>query len=155
MTNGVLASLACSFDGKLISACDGSSSSMWNVTTGKQLWAIRAQVCFGFCTGEKTVAAAQRVTRESCDVLLVDASTGKELRRFPSHQEWLTCLAVNGDGRLMATAGKDMTLRIWEVQTGKELHCIRGIPTQSIALVLQKTGCFRGARMAQLHVGTR
>jgi WD40 repeat protein len=59
-------------------------------------------------------------------VLLWDLAGGGELRRFHGHEGTVTGLGFSPDSRLLASAGShDQTVRIWEVATGMQLHCLR------------------------------
>src|SRR5262249_23738892 len=69
------------------------------------------------------------ITDRNGDLILWDQRTGKELRRFRGHQgEQVKRLAVSSDGKLLASASLPRngpgshTVRIWDVNTGKELH---------------------------------
>jgi WD40 repeat protein len=61
----------------------------------------------------------------------------KELRKFWGHEVWTSntvlwqmlpevpALAFSPDAKLLASAGMDGTVRLWEVVTGKELHVLK------------------------------
>src|SRR5258707_11518495 len=40
------------------------------------------------------------------------------------HTGRILCLSVSPDGKTLASAGKDQTLRLWDAATGKQLHRI-------------------------------
>jgi WD40 repeat protein/predicted Ser/Thr protein kinase len=42
------------------------------------------------------------------------------------HTQTVTSVAFNKDGTRLASASEDQTVRIWEVETGNELHVLRG-----------------------------
>jgi RNA polymerase sigma factor (sigma-70 family) len=57
-------------------------------------------------------------------ILLLDAATGRELRRLDAHAPWPSGAAFLPDGRSLVTWGADGMARVWEVATGKELRQI-------------------------------
>lgn len=53
------------------------------------------------------------------DVVLHDAATGKEVRKFEAgHTENVIRVCFSSDGKLMASAGDDTKVRLWDVATG-------------------------------------
>src|SRR5271157_5217795 len=57
-------------------------------------------------------------------IFLWDLTKGTELRRL-GHRDVAGRMAFSPDGKLLAAAGcEDATVRIWDVQTGKELHVL-------------------------------
>jgi WD40 repeat protein len=45
-----------------------------------------------------------------------------EVRRFEGHTAKVTCIAFSPDGKRALSGSEDKTLRLWEVQSGKELR---------------------------------
>ena len=77
-------------------------------------YAIRALL---FTRDDKSLVSA------SCDaVCLWDRATGKLLREFSGHGEYIKAIALSPDGKLLAAAEFSGMIHIWEVATGKQLH---------------------------------
>src|SRR5207302_5451325 len=56
-------------------------------------------------------------------VYLWDAATGAEVRRLAGHKREAVSLAFSPKGDVLAV-GDAMTLRLWEVESGKLLHTL-------------------------------
>lgn len=76
----------------------------------------------------KTVAMSMRYEAAIC---LVDATTGKEIRRFEGHARGngtrsVTRIDFSPDGKTLASVATDGTIRLWEVGTGKQIRQLGG-----------------------------
>jgi WD40 repeat protein len=49
-------------------------------------------------------------------------ATGKEIRRFRGHQDWVLCIAFSPDGKTLVSGSRDKTVRLWDRATGNELR---------------------------------
>jgi WD40 repeat protein len=83
------------------------------------------------------------------DLVQWDVAAGKELRRFKGHQGSVTDLAFSvGPGGagggvtspLLASAGADGTVRLWDVAAGRALHVLRGHEGQVVAAAFSPDG---------------
>jgi WD40 repeat protein len=56
----------------------------------------------------------------------------KETRRLSGHTDGVACLTVSADGKHVLSGGKDRSIRLWELASGKELRCLVE-PAQDVA----------------------
>ncbi|KAF2152542.1 WD40 repeat-like protein [Myriangium duriaei CBS 260.36] len=62
----------------------------------------------------------------SGDVMLFDANELQEIKVIPAHQAPLSCMAINSDGTLLATASeKGTVIRVFELPSAKKLYQFR------------------------------
>lgn len=62
----------------------------------------------------------------SGDVMLFDANEMQEIKVIPAHQAPLSCMAMNSDGTLLATASeKGTVIRVFELPSAKKLYQFR------------------------------
>ena len=55
-----------------------------------------------------------------------DTATGRELRLLKGHTDFIQTLAFAPDSRRVLTGGPDQTVRLWDAETGAELHRFNG-----------------------------
>jgi WD40 repeat protein len=148
-------SVAFSPDGKqLVTGGAGAKSrlALWDVETGKALRTIAGggSVLYGVRytpDGKHLVAAAG--TRP--EVAVFDAKTLKEVRKFDRHADAVYAAAVSPDGKRALSAGgrvaasavagaKDYSVRLWDIETGKELQRFDGHTNSVHGLVFTPDG---------------
>jgi WD40 repeat protein len=65
--------------------------------------------------------------------------TFQELRTFRDHTS-LRCAALNPDGQAVATGGRDKTIKLWEVATGREIRTFPGHTGEVVELRFSADG---------------
>lgn len=58
-------------------------------------------------------------------VLLIDASTGKTLRKLEGHKEPVTTVKFDPNGRFLASGGTDGFVRVWDLTSGNQVHQLK------------------------------
>jgi WD40 repeat protein len=64
-------------------------------------------------------------TEADTTVKLWDVRSHRRVRELFGHSDEVTATAFSPDGRLLATAGRDLTVRIWDPRTGRELRTLK------------------------------
>jgi hypothetical protein len=57
---------------------------------------------------------------------LWSVATGREIRGFRGHTDWVNSVAFSPDGRIAASGSEDRTIKLWNVATGAELRTLAG-----------------------------
>jgi WD40 repeat protein len=120
-------------DGKaFVAAGKNGAARIWDLD-GKLLHVFRGAIndrwpSLAFAPDGKILA----LVNSARELLLMDLTTGKELRRWVCQKQYVTSLDFSRDGTLLASAGG--AVRIWDVATGKELRQL-GVGEEGIGVV--------------------
>ena len=55
-----------------------------------------------------------------------DVETEKEITSIIGHQNWVRSIMFSPDGKTLASASRDSTIKLWNVGTGKEITSLTG-----------------------------
>jgi WD40 repeat protein len=155
--NGPVRAVAYSRDGKLLAStgtelCDQCRSGVVKVrdtVTGREVLTLAGHsgsvYCLAFSPDGSRLASGGGCLDEQGkplpgEVKVWDTKTGKEVQTLEGHAAFVTALAWNADGTLLATGSSDRTARIWDVASGEERKTFRGHPGEVNALAYSPDG---------------
>jgi glucose/arabinose dehydrogenase len=134
--NDMLRSVAFSPDGKYIATgSNDKTAKLWEVATGKEIRTFRGHnhwvSSVTFSPDGKYLATSpdgKYLATGSLDntAKLWEVATGKEIRTFLGHNNYILSVTFSPDGKYLATGSEDKTAKLWEVATGREIRTFRG-----------------------------
>lgn len=126
---------------KVLASCTSKEVRLWNLQNGQQIahisttgegrerLAVRS-IDFSGDGQSLAVAGTGASTREHVQpgrVELWDVETAQPLRTWSlAHELPIADIAFSHDGRLLATAGWDEVVGIWDLATGEQIHKLHG-----------------------------
>jgi len=135
--SGSVHAIAFSPDGRYLASTSWDKTvRLWEVQTGKQLRTFKGHteevMAVAFTPDGKALVSGSWDTT----LRLWDIGTGNEIRRFVGHKQppapkgytnkisAVTSVAVSPDGAFIVSGsgGKDNTVRLWELRSGREVH---------------------------------
>jgi len=127
--NDVVRSVMFSPDGqRLVSAGQDRLVMLWSTVTGK---AIRNLSPDGFSAVQHAVfspdgrwIAVGDVSGAPEDVRILDAQQGALVSRLSGMKEGILAMAFAPEGRRIAAAGGDRTIRVWDLKTRSQIHLL-------------------------------
>lgn len=73
-------------------------------------------------------------------IKLWDVQTGQTIRVLTGHLDFVSCLAISPDGRILISGSADKSIRLWDVQTGQRIGTIALHTDTVLSLALSPDG---------------
>ena len=128
-------SVSFSPNGKILASGDYLSGTveLLNIASRKSTYLLKEI----YSNGELIFSPDGRIIAGESDcrdaVVLFDVNSGKKLEileeKDNSHNSEITCIAFSSDSKLVASGSYDLTIRLWDVDTGKQVKIIQGHKT--------------------------
>ena len=123
--------VAYSSDGKWFAAADsGGRIKIWDNATRKVLRTIYiGEFTYNVYALAISPDNKQLIAGGCCTTYTLhsfEVATGKRLKRFKGHTQEVYSVRYSPDGKFIASAGKDNTIRVWDPTTGKETSELKG-----------------------------
>ena len=131
-----------------LSGSDDGTVRLWDLETGREIRRFEGHT--DTVTSVALAPDGRWAVSGSSDhtVRVWDLQTGRDCRRLAGHTSWINSVAVSGDGRRLLTGsggevinghfqdGADLTLRLWDVDSGIELCRLTGhrAPVTTVSL---------------------
>jgi WD40 repeat protein/tRNA A-37 threonylcarbamoyl transferase component Bud32 len=141
-------------DGKQVAVLSGDAIQTWDAATGKasnffarqtisdQPRSLLISDAIAISSDGKLLAATAHKSQKGnlASIILFDLATGKEMRSFPIRTARILDLAFDPDGKLIALACGDGTVRLYEAASGEERAILRGHRQAVQAVVFHPDG---------------
>jgi WD40 repeat protein len=113
--------------------------SVWDCLTGRRLASMSVSVDDAWFLALSPDGKRVALTLGE-DGFLLCALPGQRSLRLTAHSDQGKWAAFSPDGRLLATASSDATIKLWEVASGRELGTLRGHLTGVSAVAIAPDG---------------
>jgi len=122
--NGVYAT-AMLLGNRFVSAAADNTLRFWDLKSGRELATNVFKdmlTAVAYSPQRNQLLVGQRYGKE---VILWDIDKATELRRFRGHRGGVWTLTFSPDGRRAISGSEDHTIRVWDVESGVELRCLK------------------------------
>lgn len=114
-------------DGALFLTSTGAELYEWNIETGEQERILRLDSGSVSCAATDQRGDRLAVGTSTGETLLTSLETGSKMQRLSGHNGEVTVVAFHPSGNPLLTAGRDETVRVWDVNSGR---CLRSFTAQ-------------------------
>ena len=109
-------------DREHVMVCASGGTALLPMRGGDLLWRIDSPAQCGALSPNGTLLALGETER----IGLWNTRTKRLLKRFEGHVENVTSVAFSPNAQFVVSGGRDGTVRLWEVASGREVRQLRG-----------------------------
>ena len=91
-------------------------------------------------TGRWLAACSTPSDRAPGEVWVFDAATGQRISTLPHHTSSVVAVAFHPNGKRIASASLDRTIKLWETETGQEVLTLRGHKSGVLSVAFSPDG---------------
>jgi WD40 repeat protein/serine/threonine protein kinase len=132
--SGQVNDMAFSPDGALL-ATSGGGVKLWDAATGVNLLALRGHTGVSFSADRKHMAFGDGNAVKICTL-----PAGEEVHRLEGHTARICSVEYSPNGKRLASASADHTVKIWDPATGAELLTLRGHAKEVVGIAFSPDG---------------
>jgi WD40 repeat protein len=134
-------------DGKILAASrEPGRITLWDVASGKKLHSLaldsshRASFLAFSPDGTRLASAGSDLWGGDHTVRVWDVARGKELVPRAGHGAPISSIAISPGGDVIATAGQDGIVHLWDRGTGRHLSRLEGYPSRRVRVAFSGDG---------------
>ncbi|NDJ26270.1 hypothetical protein GS682_32875 [Nostoc sp. B(2019)] len=117
-----------------LTICGKVDSHYYSRTYGKCYWCDRAiklgtDVFPGFARPKQQSAFAVSTSQPkafAADKIIENVAIGRQIYTLQGHSDLISSVAFSPDGKTLASASRDSTIKLWHIGTGREIYTLQG-----------------------------
>jgi WD40 repeat protein len=115
------------------------TAKLWNLNTGNEIKTTHPLAWF-FSMTALSPDGSYILTTNKKDILLIETSTGKVIKKLRGHSGFVSSVAFCLNGKYALSGSEDKTVRLWHLKSGKEVECLRNDMGDVVSITVSLNG---------------